>query len=366
MVKLICFFCWSIKLFRYFLKQKKIFYLILKNCFFILAFFSQFAWAETLSIKSENKILLKDIKNALKNSDPTIEFVRNFLVKNSYFSAELIQDSKNILIKKPYKIIFVFKDNKFFTDQKLRKLIKIDSSKIGSFFYNFIEKSIKQAYRSEGFLQVKIEKIEEKRDWKKWIFINISEGPRIIIGDLKVRGLLSKPSSYYEKFIIDNSTRRIKLGVYNKKDLEKGYQNLNNHLKSEGYLQSKIYSDRVFFKEDSAFITVNLEEGPLVFIRDIQIKNVNSIPVWEILSHIKSRIQSTLKVNEVEKDLNRIEDLYRSKGYMQVKIKNKKNVIKYTPGSRYADIVIDIDEGSKAFISKITFLGLKKGSTKVS
>ena len=334
--------------------------MILKSCFCVLAVFSNLIWAETLSIQSDNKVLSKNIQRQLKAKPPSIDFVRKFLLENSYFSSELIQEKEKIIIKNPYKIIFIFKGNSFFKEQELRKLIKIDESKIGSFFYNFVDKPIKQAYQSAGFLQVKIEKTEKKQAWKKWIFLNISEGSRVDIGSLKVKGLLSRPSSYYEKFIIDNSTELIRSGIYNKKGLEKGYEKLINNLKSEGYLQSKIYSDRVFFKEGSAFITVNLEEGPLTFVRDIQIRNVKFIPVWEILSYIKSRIQSTLKVNVVEEDLKRIEDLYRSKGYMQVKIKNKKNVIKYTPASRYADIIIDIDEGSKAFVSKIAFMGLKQ------
>ena len=331
-----------------------------KICFFILAVYSNLAWAESLSIQTENKILLKNIQKQLKTESLSVDFLRKFLLENSYFSSELIQENGKIIIQNPYKIIFVFKGNSFFTEQKLRKLIKIDESKIGLFFYNFIEKPIKQLYQSAGFLEVEIEKKEEQKGWKKWIFINISEGVRVNIGSLKVKGLLSRSPSYYEKFIIDNSTDLIKSGIYNKKDLEKGYQNLINHLKSEGYLQSKIYSDRVFFKDGSAFITINLEEGPLTFVRDIQIKNANFVPVWKILSHISSRIQSTLKVNSVEKDFQLIEELYKSKGYMQVKIRNKNESIKYTPGSRYADIVIDIDEGPKAFISKINFIGLKQ------
>ncbi|MCZ0932016.1 MAG: BamA/TamA family outer membrane protein, partial [Oligoflexia bacterium] len=333
---------------------------MIRNYLFIFIVFFNFAFAESFPIVTDNKDLLKSIKEQFANQSISNSSLQKFLLKNSYYSAELRQEKGKTVIKNPSKIIFIFKGNKVFTEQKLRKLVKIDENKIGSFFYNFVEKAIKQAYQEKGFLNVKIEKIEEQKNWKKWIFLNISEGPKTRIGSLKVKGLLSQPSSYYEKFIRDNSAELIKSGVYNKKELEKGYKNLINHLKSEGYLQSKIYSDRVFFKDSKAFITINLEEGPLTLIRDIQIKNAKSVPVWEILSHIKSRIQSTLKVDVVQKDLKRIEDLYKSKGYMQVKITNKDNIIKYTPASRYVDIVIEINEGSKAFISKISFTGLKE------
>ena len=326
---------------------------------YLFIIFSNFTLAESFPVATDNKELLKDIKQQLGNQPVSNSSLQKFLLENSYYSAELRQKEGETVIESPYKIIFIFKGNRVFTEQKLRKLIKIDENKIGSFFYSFVEKIIKQAYQEKGFLNIKIKKTEERKNWNKWIVLNISEGPKMRIGSLKVKGLLSQPSSYYEKLIIDNSAELIQSGVYNKKELEKGYENLINRLKSEGYLQSKIYSDRIFFKDNKAFITVNLEEGPLTLIRDIQIKNAKSVPVWEILSHIKSRIQSTLKVDVIQKDLKRIEDLYKSKGYMKVKITNKDNIIKYTPGSRYADIVIEIKEGPKAFISNISFIGLE-------
>ena len=332
----------------------------IKKYFFIFIVFSNFAFTESFPIVTDNKDLLESIKAQFANRSLSNSSLQKFLSDNSYYSAELRREKGKTVIKNPYKIIFIFKGNKIFTEQELRKLIEIDENKIGSFFYNFAEKPIKQAYQEIGFLNMKIEKKEERKGWKKWIFLNISEGPRIRIGGLKVKGLLSRPSSYYEKFIINNSAKLIESGIYNKKDLKKGYENLINRLKSEGYLQSKIYSDRVFFKDSKAFITVNLEEGPLTLIRDIQIKNVKSVPVWEILSHIESRIQSALKIPAVQKDLKHIEDLYKSKGYMQVKITNKDSIIKYTPAGRYADLVIEIDEGPKAFVSKIAFIGLKE------
>ena len=180
------------------------------------------------------------------------------------------------------------------------------------------------------------------------------------IAELKIKGLFSKPYLQYENFIRNNSTKLIRKGFYSKKDLETGYENLINHLKSQGYLQSKIYSDRVSFKDDKAFITINLEEGPLTIIRDIQIQNVQAIPVWEILSHIQSRAQSPIKIDLLKEDLNSIEQLYKSRGYLNMRITNREDVIQYTPGEKYVSIVIQVEEGPRAFVSKITVQGLRK------
>ena len=181
------------------------------------------------------------------------------------------------MIKNPVEIIFVLKGNNFFTEKEIRKFMKFNENKIGIQFYDFVETAVKKAYQRQGFLKIGIEKDTVRKKWKEWLYLNISEGSRIRIAELKVRGLLSKPDSQYEKLIRNNSTDLIKRGFYSKKDLEMGYENLIDHLRSQGYLQSKIYSDRIFFKEDEAFITINLEEGPLTLVQDIKIQNTQAL-----------------------------------------------------------------------------------------
>ena len=312
------------------------------------------------SILTENLKLKKNITRYFKNKPISKKEIQKFLIKNSYYQADIVQTETAYIIKNPFHITFILKENHFFNEKEIRKFIKIDESKMGVFFYNFVEKKIKNIYQNQGFLKITIKKQVVKKQWKKWIYLTLVEGPRIKIEELKIKGLLSKPNYEYENFIKNNSSDLIRKGFYNKKDLEQGYKNLINHLKSQGYLQSKIYSDRIFFKENKAFITVNLEEGPLTLIKDIQIQKARAIPLWEILSHIQSRIHSTLKIDLLREDLHRIEQLYKNKGYLNMKITNKNSVIQYTPGERYVSIVIQIEEGPKALVSKISIKGLKR------
>ena len=83
------------------------------------------------------------------------------------------------------------------------------------------------------------------------------------------------------------------------------------------------------------------------------------------MSHIKSRAQSPLKIDLLREDLDSIEKLYKSRGYLHVKVENKDDVIQYIPGERYASIVIQMDEGPKVFISKITIQGLQQVKEKM-
>ena len=227
-------------------------------------------------IITKNKTLFRQLNKYLKKKSMSEKEIRKFLIENSYYQSEIIKTESAYIIKNPVEIIFVLKGNNFFTEKAIRKFMKFDENKIGIQFYDFVETAVKKAYQRQGFLKINIEKNTVRKKWKKWLYLNISEGPRIRIAELKVRGLLSKPDSQYENFIKNNSTDLIKKGFYSKKDLEIGYENLISYLRSQGYLQSKIYSDRIFFKEDKAFITINLEEGPRTLIQDIKIQNTQS------------------------------------------------------------------------------------------
>ena len=336
-----------------------------KDPFFFKDFFRKTSSVSAYQILTENKQLSRQLDKYFKKKSISKKKIQTFLFDQGYYKSKIIKNRNTYLIKNPFKIIFSVKGNSFFSEKEIYKIIKIDNKKVGTRFYSFVEAAIQDAYKREGFLKIKLKQKIVKQNWKEWIYLNISEGLRFRIAKLDIKGLLSKSNTEYENFIKNNSTHLIKRGFYSKKDLEIGYENLMNYLRGQGYLQSKIYSDRISFKGDKVFITINLEEGPLTLIRDIQIQNTQVLPVWEILSHIQSRVQAPLKIDLFQKDIERIENLYKSKGYINMKITNKTDLIQYTPGERYVSIVIKINEGLKAFVSDISIHGLKNAKEKM-
>ena len=332
-----------------------------KLSFFVVfcLFYPQRAWPQPLFVETENEQLSYEIKEHFNSQDLSIAELNQFLIENGYYSAEVTQSENKIIIKNPYQIIFVIKGNKAFNEREIRKLLQIDEDKKGFSFYSFIENQIRSAYKEKGFFKMSIEKKEMQKGWKKWYYLTISEGNILRLGALRVIGLLSRPFSFYEKMILENSPE-LSRGFFNKKALEKSQSFLINYLKNEGYLQAQIYSSREFFENDQIFITIRLEEGPLSFITDIKIKGIKSFAFWEILSEMESRIQSRVIIDVIKRDLKKIENLYRSKGYLQMKITNKKNVVQYLKGEKDVALIIEIEEGSAFFISKIELKGLKK------
>ncbi|MBC6415524.1 MAG: BamA/TamA family outer membrane protein [Bdellovibrionales bacterium] len=327
--------------------------------FLILSFFFfQKIWAQIPFIETENKTLSKNIEDYFEDTDFSLSKLNQFLLKNKYYLSEVIQKEDKIIIKNPYQIIFVIQGNHFLTEKEIRNLLKIDENKMGPFFYSFIENEIQLAYNKKGFFKISIEKKETQRAWNKWYYLSIDEGNRLSLGDLKVVGLLSRSFSFYEDIILKNSLELTK-GFFTQKALDEAQRNLINTLKNEGYLQAQIYSVRKFFKENEIFVTIRLGEGPLSFVKDIKIEGVKTFALWEILSQMKTHIQSQVKVDVIKEDLKRIESFYKKRGYFQMQIKNKQEVIKYIDGSKDVSLNIEIEEGPVYVISQIKYKGLK-------
>ena len=308
------------------------------------------------TLESKNTGLLHKVEKFFKDQEFSATALQDFLFKKDYYLAKLIQEDKNIKIEQAYQLIFIIKGNQFVKEKEIRKLLKSNKTSPGT-FYNLIERSLQTFYKQKAFLNVKIKKTQTQKNWKRWVTIHIEEGTRTRLRGVEVKGLLSRPSSYYEKILLDSSPD-IKKGIFNKESLEDSYPVLLNTLKSQGYLQSHISFDRIFFKGNEAFLILHLDEGPLTFITDIQIKGHRVFATWEILSKIKSRVQSTLDLNLLKQDLETIEKLYKDKGYYQMKILNKKNVIRYQP--KEIDLLIEIEEGQKFLVSDIFLKGLKR------
>jgi len=324
--------------------------------FLALFFFSKLSYG---LVETQNKELSQKIQKHFQTEKVTKAELEQFLLDRYYYLADVVETEEGFFIKNPYKIIFVIKGNSFFKDKEIRQFLKIDENKKGASFYNFIEDQLESAYKEKGFLKVRIEKTESQKNWKKWYKIKVYEGQKTGLGSLQVRGLLSRPFAFYERIILESSPE-LQKDIFNKKALEKGKQALINTLKSEGYLQAKIYSDRIFFKENQAFVTVNLEEGPLSFVADIQITGIENFALWEILSQMEIKIQSRAQVNLIKRDLEKIEQLYEKRGFLKMKIKNKKNVIRYLKESQDIGLFIEIEEGAVYPISQIELKGLKK------
>lgn len=319
-------------------------------------------------IFTKNKSLLNKINRYFKNSKKKVsqKNLQEYLIKHSYYQFQIETKKDSFTIKNPVQTIFVIKGNQFLKDYVFRNITDANTYNLGIEFYDAIEANIITAYKKQGFQKVQVDRSIKTKGWKQWSYFKITEGPRIRIGKITINGLFSKPAAEYKKLFLNSSTSLIKRGFYNEKDLELGYKNLSNYLNAQGFLEAKIYPDPVNIKSNIATINLSINEGPLTIIKDITFKGISSIPISEILSVMKSKIQSPLNFILLEQDLKNIEVFYFSKGYLSAKIMNKEKIIRHEQDNKeYANLVIEVREGQISHISSIHIEGLLKVKKKV-
>ena len=330
----------------------------MKSFYYLFIFISFFSFKESYSkVMSANKVLESQINDHFEEELITKKGIETYLIKNNYFKSKVLELKGNYVVTNPIQSFFITKGNKFLNDYEIQKITNIDETQLGINLHQTVINSIKNSYREKGFQKVQITQELKKKKFKEWIYIKINEGLRSRIAKIHVTGSLSRPSLFYSNFIINNSSALMKEGYFNRKDLEKSYQNLTTYLKSKGYLTNKIYSDRVIHKDHMVYITVNLEEGPITLIRSIKLQGNESISDSQILSQIKSKPQSPLQQNVLEEDLKKIKHIYNKNGYLRMRFDISKNTITYDKGYHHAFINLNINEGDKSHISKIIIKG---------
>lgn len=225
-----------------------------------------------------------------------------------------------------------------------------------------LNQRILEKYLEMGFLspQVKIKK--EKNKGENKISVHITEGSRPRIQKIKILGQISRKEDYYADFIKKNSTNLISDGFYNKEEIKKGYTNLITHLRNEGFLRAKIRSDRIEISSSKKYLTVfvYITEGPPTKVRNVVLKNRKHFKEEELLKVLKIKKGKPLSLYKLTKGLNELRSFYFSKGFLNMDIRNKENVVKYNKDKTLTTIFLDLSEGNQVKVQNIEIRGLEK------
>jgi len=179
-----------------------------------------------------------------------------------------------------YVVDIVFKGNKTFSSGKLEDLMETEDRNIfilrlkppfsEDVLKDDIEK-IREFYKSEGFLEVKIDYKVEKKDGRHDIYIFIEEGPRYKLKEVRIEGNMlyayselvgnilkknNKKGGYYRTAVIDSLKRNIR-DLY----AEIGFANV--------FIEEKKNIDT---ENKEVSILFKIHEGNPVYIRKVKIE----------------------------------------------------------------------------------------------
>ncbi|MCD6219017.1 outer membrane protein assembly factor BamA [Candidatus Calescamantes bacterium] len=112
--------------------------------------------------------------------------------------------------------------------------------------------------------------------------------------------------------------------------------------------------------EGKVEIQITIKEGPRIKVKEIRISGNKHIPTSQILKVMKTKRaglfwRGTFGKEVLEEDVKRIIEFYKSKGFIEAEIEEKKVV--YDPTGRFLTLTIKIKEGNRYKVKAIEFSG---------
>lgn len=327
------------------------------------------------------KALLQSSFRSLRGKPLTTERVRTFmrdledlLIENRYLATETVPpDAKYnpehteaylvIEVREPFKYEFYFEGNTAFSvvdiyralDLRNRDRKNVDPASEGA-------ERLRRAYLERGFPNVQIETrvANAEGSYLKRVYYKIVEGPRVKIKAIEVQGRISRPSAYYQDFILHNSSDLVSEGYYNRQALENGFKNMITELRNQGFLHARVLSSRVEYSDNKDRVTVYLmlEEGPQTQIRGLDFLGNKFFSSFELAQITGLETNTPLRLDNFEASLNKLRAFYHNQGFLEMRLLNEgEDLIQYNDKGTQARIVFQIYEGPRIRVHAISVDG---------
>lgn len=193
-----------------------------------------------------------------------------------------------------------------------------------------LSNKIKNYYLKAGYARVSVTGDEQStgKAFQKQVTLEVNEGPRIRIDEIKFSGTYTGPESSYREFIQTHSSDLISKGYYNRDELQVGINNLIVGRQNHGFLRAKILSTKTIFTgpdKEFAHIQINFDEGPLTLLKNIEFQGNKQISRETLLNVLKLQENQPLRLNELEDAVAQIKNYYQNEGFLEMKLLNEKN-----------------------------------------
>jgi len=275
-----------------------------------------------------------------------------FIMFTVFFLVPASINASGLVEAPPIKSLEI-KGNKRIDEETIRARIKSSIDTI--FSQETVQEDIKNLYSLGYFDDIRVE-IEPFEGGVKLIFI-LNEKPMIISIDFEGN----------KKFDTDKLKEKITItpgAIANHPLIMDNVKKIISFYHSEGYWHVDIRPIIKNISEDSVALTFQIEEGQKVTIDKITIEGNKALSTKEIKKVMKTKERwffsfitgsGIYKNEEIEADIERIRELYHSKGYINVVISEP--TVTLSPDKKELYIKISVSEGDQYKVGDISFSG---------
>lgn len=352
--------------------QHRIIIILLFILFNIQILFAQENEITGIQIQGNNTVATATIFSVIKTQvgdkySPTMVDDDLKAVYNSGYFSEISVDLKKeaegltllfIVKEKPLVSKIKFEGNKALKEEDLKKELTLKTGVPISQkdLKESIEKMTNMA-KDNGHYFAKINpKIED--DGKTVIFL-IVEGKVIKIKGLNLIGN-NAFSTFKLKWKMTTSTG----DFYKEKELQEDIEKLFFFYKTNGYPMVSIQKPEVVYdkEKDGIIININIEEGNLFKIREINFSGNTLFKTEELKKMLTTKSGDSYSVKSIALDRSNIMDAYFEQGYVTTAVIPD---AEFETKEATADIIYKIKEGGKSYLEKISISGNTTTKNKV-
>lgn len=270
----------------------------------------------------------------------------------------------------PIKVIYTIYEKPYIEDIVIVGAKKISKSSVkgemelskGDFYDEIKLKDdiskIYKKYKEKGYINADIKydvKVDSQTN-KAILNLSISEGEKVIVGDLVIEGV----KTFKTKKIIKKMKNRPKK-VFSEEDLKRDFNEIENFYKNNGFANFKIIDSTFNFRDGKyADINIKIEEGGKYFFGDTAFSGnmvYNSVELMSVVEYQKGKI---FKDEKLVDTIRNIQEKYADKGYLKVIVST---VSSYR--DNYIDLSYVLEENFPIYVRYIDVEGNKSTKTKV-
>jgi len=226
---------------------------------------------------------------------------------------------------------------------------------------------IYQKYYEEGYNDVSIlaHPVIDEKDKKCKVIFNIKEGDRVRVKEIKILGVKAFPEKKIIKQMDTHIDDWLHSGIFKQEQYEKDKENIIKFYKNNGYIFAKIEKEELIYriegkkgkKERKLYITLNINEGEQYKFGGYEVEGYTIFTKEEIEGVLKHRVGEIFNQERFESDIQSLQQLYGSRGYIFANIMSDKRIDKEKKVISYN---IKIREGEIAHLENIIIRGNTK------
>jgi outer membrane protein insertion porin family len=268
--------------------------------------------------------------------------------------------SANLTIAEGPRYTVEFTGNDQLSNRRLEKVLLPDlSGYIGPSTFKRGVRELRRLYQSEGFIEaeIDIERTDTKQDGlpARHIRIDITEGPRTLVGSVSVVGNQGIPTQTILADVLTQPPALLKPGIFDPNTLKQDLAALQQLYLQHGYLTATI-EERLVFSNDGqqVDVTIEIEEGPRTVVADVIFPAGMPISKAEALDAITLKPGAAFRDTMLVSDQNTVEGLIADLGYPHADVAVQTQL---SDDQRRITLTYTVDSGPYVTLGEIFYRG---------